>query len=551
MFTLNHLRIGPRLAISFGLIAATTLAIGIYGVNRLANLTDSLTLIGEDRMPKVSQLSDNVDHINLIARELRNTLIFDEPADVNSAIAIVRETQEKAKQSIAPLKDTIKSEDGLKRLNAMNRAFESYRPLEASFISLIRSNKKEEAENLLTNKLRPAQLEYFNAVGELKKYQIELVQTAVQAGHEAYKRDRNVVAGMLFFMTLVSMTFAVFITRSIILPIRRAVASSERIAHGDLTEVLDVQGRDEAADLLGGVRKMQESLREVVGQVRNGMGSVTMTSKQIAEASVDLSHRTENQAVDLQRTAASIEEITSTVMQTASNADQANESAKSASEAASRGGEVVREVVTTMEEIRESSRHISDIVAKIDDIAFQTNILALNAAVEAARAGDQGRGFAVVASEVRTLAENSAKAAKEIGEMIENSSQKVETGGRRVVEAGEAMDDIVKQVRQVTGLVGDITTASQEQSSGISEINDSVVQMDSSTQQNAAMSEESAAAAQLLSTEAQTLSQVVAVFKLDTNEPSPGRPAAVAEFPGASTVSSPHRQSTESWDVAV
>ncbi|MFK8017866.1 MAG: methyl-accepting chemotaxis protein, partial [Gammaproteobacteria bacterium] len=514
MFSLNSIHVGTRLTVAFAVLALATLFVGVYGIDRLANLTASLTLIGEDRMPKVSQLGENVDHINLIARELRNTLIFDDQAKINTALGVVRDARAKANAAVAPLKTTITSERGQALLRAMDRELSAYLPIEARFVSRIKAGERDLAEDILTGDLRPAQLAYFAAVDDLKDYQIELVQDAVTAGHQAYTRDRNLVIAMLAIVAIASLVFAIIISRSIVMPLRRAVESTKRVAKGDLREVLDVTGRDETADLLRAVGQMQASLRDVVGRVRGGISSITTTSGQIADSSVNLSHRTESQAADIQRTASSIEEITSTVTQTATNASQANESAQSASAAALQGGNVVREVVTTMDEIRASSGRIRDIVGKIDDIAFQTNILALNAAVEAARAGEQGRGFAVVASEVRTLAQNSAKAAKEISELIADSSAKVEAGGRQVTQAGEAMEDIVQQVRSVTNLVGDITVATQEQSTGIGEINHAVAQMDQTTQQNTAMSEESAAASKVLSEEAQNLAEVVSVFQL-------------------------------------
>ncbi|MFK8052509.1 MAG: methyl-accepting chemotaxis protein [Woeseiaceae bacterium] len=515
MLSLNELRVGVRLTAGFGALLLATLIIGLYGVNRLNNLTDSLTLIGEDRMPKVQRLADNLSAINLIARELRNTLIFEEPTKVAESLDIIRGAQTAAETAIAPLQKTVTSERGKALLRAMDRDKAKYLPFEAQFLELIGLSKKAEAKQLLSEQLRPAQLSYFASMNKLSDYQMELVEKAVAAGHIAFKRDRNLIFGLLVTMVISCAILALAITRSIVVPLRRAVASTERIAEGDLREKLVVKGRDETAELLEGVARMQESLRNVVGKVRLGVDSVNMTSKQIAESSINLTTRTEGQVLDLHRTVASMEQITGTVSQTANNASQADDAAKSASAAAIRGGEVVREVVATMEDIRTSSNLIGDIVGTIDDIAFQTNILALNAAVEAARAGEQGRGFAVVASEVRTLAQNSAKAAKQIGELIADSGQKVLTGSQQASQAGDAMEGIVKQVTAVTGLISDISVASQEQSQGVGEVNNAMSKMDQATQQNAAMSEESAAASQLLSREAENLSEIVAVFIID------------------------------------
>eukprot|EP01031_Cornospumella_fuschlensis_P042127 gene42127-biopygen33591 len=283
---------------------------------------------------------------------------------------------------------------------------------------------------------------------------------------------------------------------------------------------------------MAAVGRMQLALTGIVRTVRGNSDSVATASAQIAQGNQDLSSRTEEQASALQQTAASMEQLGSAVQQNADNARQANQLAQGASEVAVRGGKVVSEVVSTMKDIQTSSQRISDIIGTIDGIAFQTNILALNAAVEAARAGEQGRGFAVVAGEVRLLAQRSAEAAKEIKTLIGTSTDKVEAGGRQVAEAGQAMHDIVEQVRKVTDLIGEIANTTSEQSRGIEQVNTAVTQMDQVTQQNAALVEESAAAAHSLADQAQSLAQAVALFRVETAgvaataAPRPARPAA-------------------------
>jgi methyl-accepting chemotaxis protein len=274
---------------------------------------------------------------------------------------------------------------------------------------------------------------------------------------------------------------------------------------------------------------MNTSLAGIVGEVRSGSDVIATASSQIAAGNMDLSSRTEQQASSIEETAASVEELTTTVRQNADNARQANGLAASASDVATRGGAVVREVVGTMGAINDSARKIVDIIAVIDGIAFQTNILALNAAVEAARAGEQGRGFAVVASEVRSLAQRSAGAAKEIKALITDSVEKVDSGSRLVNQAGTTMEEIVHSVRRVAAIMEEITAATSEQSAGIEQIHEAVSQMDQVTQQNAALVEEAAGAAQSLQDSAAGLVQRVSVFKLGqaVHERCPGvRPAA-------------------------
>ncbi|MBC7702109.1 methyl-accepting chemotaxis protein [Aquabacterium sp.] len=315
-----------------------------------------------------------------------------------------------------------------------------------------------------------------------------------------------VIGAALFAWQLVAL-----ITRSI----GRAVTVAETVAAGNLTSHIEVTGNDETGQLMRALKRMNESLVTLVGQVRNSADSIATGSNQIAIGNADLSQRTEEQASNLQKTAASMEEITATVKQSAETAREATQLAGSASTAATQGGVVVGLVISTMEDISASSKKIADIISVIDGIAFQTNILALNAAVEAARAGEQGRGFAVVAGEVRTLAQRSAQAAKEIKSLIAESVEKVENGSRLVVDAGKTMDGIVSHVKRVSVLIGQISSASVEQSQGIGQIGNAVAQLDQVTQQNAALVEESAAAAESLKHQAISLAQTVAVFKLN------------------------------------
>ncbi|RZI84604.1 MAG: HAMP domain-containing protein [Rubrivivax sp.] len=337
---------------------------------------------------------------------------------------------------------------------------------------------------------------------------------AYQASQTAYADTRIAVICLVGAAVLLGAVLAWLITRSITEPINRAVEVAQTVASGDLRSEVRIDSTDETGQLLGALKSMNDSLLDIVSQVRNSSDSIATGSAQIAMGNADLSQRTEEQASNLQQTAASMEQLTATIRQNADTARQAKQLAGGASEAATEGGRIVGEVVSTMSAITDSSRKISDIIGVIDGIAFQTNILALNAAVEAARAGEQGRGFAVVASEVRSLAQRSAEAAKEIKVLINASVEKVENGSRLVNEAGSSMGDIVTQVRRVNDLISEISAASVEQSTGVGQIGDAVNQLDQVTQQNAALVEESAAAAESLRHQAASLAQTVAVFKV-------------------------------------
>ncbi|MFT5590669.1 MAG: methyl-accepting chemotaxis protein [Bradyrhizobium sp.] len=306
------------------------------------------------------------------------------------------------------------------------------------------------------------------------------------------------------------------ITRSITAPLQQAVMIARRVAEGELdSQTSTVTGRDEVTDLLQALQAMNSNLLSIVAQVRSGTQTIEVASREIASGNADLSSRTESQASSLEQTASSMEELTETVRQNADNARQANQLVMSAASVALRGGAVVGQVVSTMSSITDSSRKVVDIIGVIDGIAFQTNILALNAAVEAARAGEQGRGFAVVASEVRSLAQRSAAAAKEIKSLIGDSVDKVEAGSRLADEAGLTMQEIVSSVQHVANIMGEITAASQEQSAGIAEVNQVISQMDEMTQQNSALVEQASAAAESLQQQAVVLMQAVALFKLE------------------------------------
>jgi methyl-accepting chemotaxis protein len=308
------------------------------------------------------------------------------------------------------------------------------------------------------------------------------------------------VAGLLLVMKL---------SRSFV----QAIQIAQTVAAGDLTSHIDVRSKDEIGQLLIALKSMNDSLIDIVGRVRAGTETVATASGQIASGNHDLSSRTEEQAASLEETASSMEELTSTVRQNADNARQANSLASSASDIASKGSRVVAQVVETMNSINDSSKKIADIISVIDGIAFQTNILALNAAVEAARAGEQGRGFAVVASEVRNLAQRSAGAAKEIKALINDSAEKVDIGSRLAGEAGSTMDEVVSSAQHVTDIMAEIMAASQEQTVGIEQINQAIIQMDSVTQQNSALVEEASAAAESLQDQAAMLAVVVGHFK--------------------------------------
>ncbi|NBC98530.1 methyl-accepting chemotaxis protein [Atlantibacter hermannii] len=360
-----------------------------------------------------------------------------------------------------------------------------------------------------------------------------LYQLAVDGSNDSYNLALWILIGVLGTVLAVMIVVWIGINKALIHPLQRLLENIRHIANGDLVRGIEVHGTNEMGQLAASLRHMQDELAKTVGDVRTGANAIYSGASEIAIGNNDLSSRTEQQAASLEETAASMEELTATVKQNAENARQASQLALSASETAQKGGKVVSNVVQTMHEIAGSSQKIADITSVIDGIAFQTNILALNAAVEAARAGEQGRGFAVVAGEVRNLASRSAQAAKEIKGLIEDSVSKVEIGSTLVESAGETMGEIVNAVTRVTDIMGEIASASDEQSRGIDQVGLAVAEMDRVTQQNASLVQESAAAAAALEEQASRLTQAVSVFRINADAREISQDATPPKAPAA------------------
>ncbi|VVT47192.1 Methyl-accepting chemotaxis protein I (serine chemoreceptor protein) [Kosakonia radicincitans] len=380
-----------------------------------------------------------------------------------------------------------------------------------------------------------------------------LYETAVSDSESSYGSAIWIIITVLIVVLLVIIGVWAGIKRALIGPLNHLIDNIRHIAGGDLVQRIDVHGSNEMGVLADSLRHMQSELVRTVSDVRNGANAIYSGASEISVGNNDLSSRTEQQAASLEETAASMEELTATVKQNADNARQASHLALSASETAQKGGKVVDNVVQTMRDIAASSQKIADIISVIDGIAFQTNILALNAAVEAARAGEQGRGFAVVAGEVRNLAQRSAQAAREIKSLIEDSVGRVELGSTLVESAGETMDEIVNAVTRVTDIMGEIASASDEQSRGIDQVGLAVSEMDRVTQQNASLVEESAAAAAALEEQASRLTQAVSVFRISQQQ-SKLNSATPASFTQASPASALPRKAAvtdagDNWET--
>jgi methyl-accepting chemotaxis protein len=364
----------------------------------------------------------------------------------------------------------------------------------------------------------PLQIALLKAQNDFLNVQQRDMDVVVRGSRDSYDAARAVLWGAAALALIVALALCALATRSIVRPLQRVVDGANALARGDLSVKIDVVRRDEVGALAESLNEAIGQLATIVGGVKQASLSISSATQQLAAGNTDLSQRTEEQAASLEETASSMEELTATVRQNADNAQQASTLAGTASAIAQRGGDEVSRVIETMHGISDSSAKVAEIISVIEGIAFQTNILALNAAVEAARAGEQGRGFAVVASEVRTLAQRSAAAAKEIKTLIGASLDRVDAGSKLVAQAGSTISEIVQSVKRVTDIMSEISSASQEQSTGIEQVNQAVSQMDQVTQQNAALVEEASAAAHSMAEQAQALLDTVAVFKVGDSD---------------------------------
>jgi len=497
---LTNIKVASRLTLGFGTVLSLLALLTVIGVMRMSSIAQDTTRISDERVPRL--MAENAWIVQLLesARHTRNMLILDDKEKIKGEMTAVEENKKLRMQYIEQLKNTTTSAEGKVALQAVLEVRAAYTPLEDNYLELVAAGNMTAAKELLLEKMRPAQINFINALEAYIRLENDAVSSAGKQAAEDYQSGRDLMIALGLLAALAGMAASWFITRSVLKQLGGepidAVSAANRIASGDLSTLVHVNKNDRSS-LMFSISTMRDSLANIVGQVRLGTETIAAASSQIAAGNLDLSSRTEQQASALEETAASMEELTSTVKQNGDNARQANQLAVSASDVAIKGGQIVSEVVDTMGSINESARKIVDIIGVIDSIAFQTNILALNAAVEAARAGEQGRGFAVVASEVRNLAQRSASAAKEIKSLIGNSVEKVDAGSKLVNQAGLTMNEIVASVKRVTDIMGEITIAGQEQETGILQINQAVTEMDTVTQQNAALVEEAASAALL------------------------------------------------------
>jgi methyl-accepting chemotaxis protein I, serine sensor receptor len=502
-----------RLALAMTLLSALLIAIGLVGLIGMSRSNAVTYDLFTNQMPSAVSVGNAEMYM------ARERLSFDRAAlNVGSSAAedaigrgaLMRKTSDDAWAKYAALPQEANEKAIADKFNEQRVAMQKL--IDQGYADVRAKDQEKITADAST--MQSAFNDFAKTGAELRRVQFEQAQAAYDAGQAQFSTFRAacIVAILIGLGAAFYTWFS--LRRRITRPLDAALTQFGAIASGDLRRNVSVSSNDEMGDLLRGLATMQASLIDTVRSVRSGSESIASATKQIAAGNVDLSSRTEEQASALQETASSMDQLTGTVKQNADNARQASVLAANASDIAGKGSQVVSQVVSTMGEINQSSAKIADIIAIIEGIAFQTNILALNAAVEAARAGEEGRGFAVVAGEVRTLAQRSSAAAKEIKELIDNSVASVQTGASLVDEAGRTMSEISMAVQRVTDIMGEIAAASEEQSSGIEQVARAVTQMDEVTQQNAALVEEAAAAAQSLEDQAGALRSAVQTFRL-------------------------------------
>jgi methyl-accepting chemotaxis protein len=512
---MKNLNIGKKIAVVFTIVLLVSIAItgvGLWQLNKMTASTKELMALPLAKERLVS------DWYRTIYGGSRRTLAIAKSSD-NSLVAFFAEDStagsKEAGEILKKVKELLTSPEEEKLLKDISAARDFYNLQKAAVTKAKEANDVDTANSVLQDKFIPASNKYQGLLRELVNMQRKAIDDNAATIEQAAATSLRLQGVLIALLVVLVAVCGATLRRSIVKPLEVAIAVARRVAKGDLTADIQVTSRDESGQLLQALHEMNDALRSLVTNVIHGSGTIAHASDEIAAGNLELSSRTEQQASSLEETASSMEELTSTVKQTSDNARQANQLAGSASDVAAKGGTVVRQVIDTMGQISASSNKIVDIIGVIDGIAFQTNILALNAAVEAARAGEQGRGFAVVAAEVRSLAQRSAAAAKEIKGLIDASVVNVKAGSALVGEAGTTMEEIVDGIRRVADIMGEISAATGEQTLGIEQINEAISQMDQTTQQNASLVEEAAAASETLQRQAGELADAVRVFKLE------------------------------------
>ncbi len=515
----RDMKIGMRLALSFGVMLVLLIVVAIIGVTRLADLAEGTDKIVHDRYPKTVDANAVERNLNRIARSLRNVVIEDNPEQIKKELDAVKESREIIVQNLGKLEKTITTDKGKELLKNVKDMRGKYVAPQEKLIKLAAEGKKNEMRDLLLGEMHPAQLAYFDALDKLVEYQGKLMDEAAAQAADEYHAARNLMIALAVVAGLLGMVIAYLVTRNLLRTLGGEPAEVARamgeIGRGDLSVNVALRQGD-STSLAASMKSMTEQLTQIISEVRGGADSLASASEEVSATAQSISQAGSEQAASVEETSASIEQMTSSIAQNTENAKVTDGMAGKAAKEAAEGGEAVGQTVAAMKSIAEK-------VGIIDDIAYQTNLLALNAAIEAARAGEHGKGFAVVAAEVRKLAERSQVAAQEIGQLAGSSVQTAE-------RAGKLLETMVPSITKTSDLVQEIAAASEEQATGVKQVNGAIGQLNQATQQNASASEELAATAEEMSGQAEQLQQLMGFFKLNGTT---GAPAGAWKAKGA------------------